>query len=277
MFHEGQGIPLALVSVLYRYYHAAHHAHKSWIGRRWFNFVVFRGIMNFSLHYFHKAGWPFMAIAAAVLLASWLVGGWGFWPLLILTVWVFYFFRNPDRATPVGDGLVISPADGRVVAVREVVPDADLELGDAPRVRISVFLNVFNVHVNRLPVNGVIQKCLYRPGKFVNASLDKASVDNERMALVVQMTGNHPYDTQTLGVVQIAGLIARRIVCDAREGDVVRAGQRYGIIRFGSRADIYLPQGMQSLVSVGQTMIGGETILARAVGEQHAQKAEVVA
>lgn len=185
----------------------------------------------------------------------------------ILTCWCFYFFRNPTRFTPTRPGVIVSPADGRVVAVKEVTPDADLGLGSEPRMRVSIFLNVFDVHVNRIPAEGVVTARLYRPGKFFNASLDKASVDNERMALVVKLTGDHAQKGQTMGVVQIAGLIARRIICSAQEGDSFKTGERYGIIRFGSRADIYFPAGVQPLVSVGQYMIGGETVLAECVHE----------
>lgn len=213
-------------------------------------------------NYFHPAGRPFIGLALVITLLSFLWGGAIFFICLVLTAWCFYFFRDPERVTPQGEGLIISPADGRVVAVREVVPDVDLGLGNEPRTRISIFLNVFNVHVNRMPADGVVRARYYRPGAFVNASLDKASVDNERMAVVLQLVGNHPCDNQTIGVVQIAGLIARRIVCTIGEGDTIKAGERYGIIRFGSRADIYLPVGINPQVVVGQTMIGGETILA---------------
>ena len=212
--------------------------------------------------YFHSAGWPFIAIFAFVALVFSQIGGVLFAISLVLFAWCLYFFRDPARVTPVKPGLIISPADGRVIAIKELVPDADLELGTETRIRISIFLNVFNVHVNRMPADGIVRKRLYRPGKFVNASFDKASVDNERMALVVQLTGDHPADNKTLGVVQIAGLIARRIVCTAQEGSTYKAGERYGIIRFGSRADIYLPSGVKPLVVIGQTMIGGETVLA---------------
>ena len=216
-----------------------------------------------NLHrYFHPAGWPFIGIFAFVTFLTMFVGGATFVAASILLVWCFYFFRDPQRVTPVRPGLVVSPADGRVVAVKEVVPEAVLGLGDEPRTRISIFLNVFNVHVNRMPVDGIVRGRYYRPGKFVNAALDKASEENERMALVVEMTGTHPADNKTLGVVQIAGLIARRIICNAQEGSTYKAGQRFGIIRFGSRTDVYLPAGVKSLVAVGQTMIGAETILA---------------
>lgn len=225
--------------------------------------------------YFHSAGWPFMLLFCV---ATWGLSYWG-WPFfvigLLLTGWCFYFFRDPDRYTPSHAGLIVSPADGRIVAIADVTPEEALGLGPDTRTRISIFLNVFDVHINRMPADGIVRARLYRPGKFFNASLDKASVDNERMALVLELTGDHPADTKTMGVVQIAGLIARRIVCDADQGDVYQAGQRYGMIRFGSRADIYLPVGVAPLVGVGQYMIGGETVLAdcrTAEGRRHVEK-----
>ena len=168
-----------------------------------------------------------------------------------------YFFRDPERITPTREGLVICPADGVVQSVVHAVPPAELELGDAPRLRIAVFMNVFNVHVNRVPITGKITAKGYRPGKFLNASLDKASIDNERMSLKITSE-----DGTEIGFVQIAGLVARRILCQVSEGDTLHAGQRFGLIRFGSRVDVYLPNGVESLVSVGQTTIAAETILA---------------
>ena len=218
--------------------------------------------------YFHRAGWPFIGLFAGVTVVLAFLSGPLFVVGAILTAWCFYFFRDPDRITPTREGLIISPADGRVVAIKELVPEPVFGLGDAPRTRISIFLNVFDVHVNRMPADGIVQACNYRPGKFVNASLDKASVDNERMAITLQLTGDHPYDNQRLGVVQIAGLIARRIVCTAKQGDTFKAGERFGIIRFGSRADIYLPPGLVPLVAVGQRMIGGETVLADCTSDE---------
>jgi phosphatidylserine decarboxylase len=212
--------------------------------------------------YFHPAGWPFMAIFALVTLVFFFIGVKLFFIGLVLTAWCFYFFRDPTRVTPVRPGLIVSPADGKVVLIQDVVPDAEFGLGSEPRTRISVFLNVFDVHVNRVPATGQIVSRTYRPGTFVNASLDKASTDNERMGLTIKLLGDHPKAGELLGVVQIAGLIARRIVCDAQEGTSVKAGERYGIIRFGSRADIYLPHGVQPQVAIGQYMIGGETVLA---------------
>lgn len=218
-------------------------------------------IGNVRLH-FHAAGWPFIGIFIAVTLVLALLSKILFWAGVVVTAWGFYFFRDPPRVTPSRTGLIVSPADGEVVAVRQIVPEPDLGLGTEERTRISIFLNVFNVHVNRVPADGVITGRYYHPGKFVNAALDKASVDNERMALVMELNGDHPFAGKTIGFVQIAGLIARRIICSAQLGQSFKAGQRYGIIRFGSRADIYLPAGVSSLVSVGQTTLGGETILA---------------
>jgi phosphatidylserine decarboxylase len=217
---------------------------------------------NNNSFYFHPAGWPFMAAFVGVTFLLSLIGLKSFFVGFLLSAWCFYFFRNPNRVTPVGDGLIVSPADGRVILITEVMPDAEFGLGDAPRTRISIFLNVFDVHVNRMPAAGTITSRVYRPGKFLNASLDKASIDNERMALTIQLEGNHPKAGEKITAVQIAGLVARRIVCDAQEGQHYKAGNRFGIIRFGSRADIYLPQGVKPMVAIGQYMIGGETVLA---------------
>lgn len=205
----------------------------------------------------HREGWPFIAIFAAVAL----VLGWIWTPLyvpgLLLTAWCVYFFRDPDRITPVRPGLVVSPADGVVQMIERASPPEELDMGETPLTRISVFMNVFNVHVNRIPVDGVIGKLSYRPGKFLNASLDKASVDNERQA--VRMV---TLDGQTIAFVQIAGLVARRILCNLSIDQQVRTGERFGMIRFGSRLDVYLPEGVAPLVCVGQTCIAGETVLA---------------
>jgi phosphatidylserine decarboxylase len=231
--------------------------------------------LNKLKYYYNEAGWPFMAAFLAVTIVMAFLNGKLFVLSALLTAWCFYFFRDPERVTPVRDGLIISPADGKVVGVGEVVPDADLGIGAEPRIRISIFLNVFDVHVNRIPSDGTVRETRYRKGKFVNASFDKASVDNERMALAIELGGAHPYANKMLGVVQIAGLIARRILCSARQGGTYKAGERYGIIRFGSRADIYLPPDLQSLVSVGQYMIGGETVLADCAATESARMAEV--
>lgn len=204
----------------------------------------------------HREGWPFIAIAlVATLVIGWFIDPL-FWIGLFLTGWVCYFFRDPKRVTPVGEGLVISPADGVVSLVGLARPPAELELGAEPLMRVSIFMNVFNCHVNRAPVGGRIERVAYRAGKFLNAELDKASEDNERNGLVID-TGNG-----RIGVVQIAGLVARRIVCFVREGENLSAGERFGLIRFGSRLDVYFPVGTQPKVALGQTMIAGETVLA---------------
>lgn len=224
---------------------------------------------------FHRAGWPFIAAFAAVTVLLGYVG-WGWFLVgLVLTGWCAYFFRDPRRMTPTRPGLVISPADGLVIAIRDVVPEADLGLGDQMYTRISIFLNVFDVHINRIPLDGIVRGRHYRPGKFLNASLDKASEDNERLALAVQLTGDHPYRDRLVGVVQIAGLIARRIVCTAQVGDRFRAGERFGIIRFGSRTDLYLPQGIKPQVVVGQRVLGGETVMADVLSSEETRAGEV--
>ncbi|RYE06364.1 MAG: phosphatidylserine decarboxylase [Rickettsiaceae bacterium] len=205
----------------------------------------------------HREGYIFIISFAAVtfLLASFSTAlGWiGF----TATMWCAYFFRNPERITPIDDNLVISPADGIVQSISESIPPAELGLGDELMTRISIFLNVFNVHVNRIPIAGKIRALHYNPGKFFNASLDKASIHNERQSVLLETKSGH-----NVIFVQIAGLVARRIVCDLEEGSEVRSGERYGIIRFGSRADVYLPLKTAILVSVGQTAIGGETVIA---------------
>jgi phosphatidylserine decarboxylase len=204
----------------------------------------------------HKEGYIFIAIACALTFVFASINHNFGWLGLILTLFCAYFFRNPQRVTPVGDGLVVSPGDGMVVAIGRATPPSELNL-DETVLKISIFLSVFDVHVNRVPVSGKILGLYYHPGKFLNASLDKASVHNERQSVVLE-TGNGV----KIAFIQIAGLIARRIVCDLEEGMDVLAGQRYGIIRFGSRVDLYLPLDTNPLVAVGQTVIGGETILA---------------
>jgi phosphatidylserine decarboxylase len=178
------------------------------------------------------------------------------WVALILTTWCIYFFRDPPRVTPLVDGLVIAPADGRVSQLTMAVPPAELGLGAEPLPRISIFMSVFDCHVNRSPVAGSIERVVYRPGKFINADLDKASEDNERNAFIIAAPNYR------IGVVQIAGLLARRIVPFVREGENLTAGQRIGMIRFGSRVDVYLPPGVKPLAGVGQSAIAGETIIA---------------
>ena len=204
----------------------------------------------------HPEGLPFIggfALVALILFWLWTPLGWlG----VLATAWCAYFFRDPRRVTPVREGLIVSPADGRVSQVSLAQPPAELEMGVAPRPRISIFMSVFDVHVNRSPATGPVERIAYRPGKFINADLDKASEDNERNGLVIRTAAGR------IGIVQIAGLLARRIVCFVREGQTVTAGDRIGLIRFGSRVDVYLPEGMRPLVSEGQLSIAGETVLA---------------
>ena len=204
----------------------------------------------------HPEGYIFVGIFALVTMVLFYL-----WPPLgwlgtVATAWVAYFFRDPPRATPIGERLVISPADGRISLVTSAVPPKELELGERPLPRISVFMSVFDCHVNRSPATGVIERMVYTRGKFINADLDKASEDNERNALVIASAGAR------IGVVQIAGLIARRIVPFVQAGQTIGAGQRFGLIRFGSRVDVYLPEGVKALVAEGQTSIAGETVLA---------------
>lgn len=206
----------------------------------------------------HKEGHKFLALFAAVTaLAFFLLPDLFGWLGVILTAWCAYFFRDPERVTPMRDGLIISPADGRVCAIDDVVPPAELDLGPSPVTRICVFMNVFDVHVNRAPHAGRITNITYVPGKFFNAELDKASEHNERQGFTIELK-----DGEKIGMVQIAGLVARRIVKFVGEGDHVGAGERVGLIRFGSRVDVYLPPGKASQVCIGQLAIAGETVLA---------------
>jgi len=198
-------------------------------------------------------------LAAIVLFVLWTPAGWA---ATAATLWIAYFFRDPWRVTPQSEGLMVSPADGRVVSIGKAVPPAELGMGGAAMMRIGIFLNVLDVHVNRVPVGGRVTKLGYRKGKFVNASLDKASEDNERMAIRIAPAGAVADGSGDVAVVQIAGLIARRIVCSLREGEAVATGQRFGLIRFGSRTDVYLPEGWVPMVAIGQYMIGGETVIA---------------
>lgn len=209
----------------------------------------------------HPEGYPFVggfALVSVVLFWLWSPLGWlG----TLATLWCAYFFRDPPRVTPVRDGIVVSPADGRVSQIVNAVPPAELELGSQPLPRVSIFMSVFDCHVNRSPVAGRIERIVYRPGKFLNADLDKASEDNERNALVIAMDTGIGTGTR-IGVIQIAGLVARRIVPFVRQGEAVAAGQRIGMIRFGSRLDVYLPEGTRPLVAQGQIALAGETVLA---------------
>ncbi|WP_237155114.1 phosphatidylserine decarboxylase [Oryzibacter oryziterrae] len=222
---------------------------------------VVKSIQN-AIPPIHPEGHKFIAIfAAATLILGWLFAPL-FWIGLILTVWCALFFRDPVRVTAVTPNLVISPADGRISSVGQAVPPKELGLGDEPRLRICVFMNVFDVHVNRVPVTGKITRIAYKPGKFLNAELDKASEDNERNGIVIERQ-----DGRTVGVVQIAGLIARRILSFTREGESLTVGDRFGLIRFGSRVDVYLPQGATALIAEGARAIAGETVLADIDGE----------
>ena len=208
----------------------------------------------------HKEGYPFIAIGIVLtVLAGTFVQFLG-WIFLLLTLWVCYFFRDPERIVPVGDGLVISPADGRVNLISTVLPPSELDLPSVPMLRISVFMNVFDCHVNRVPVTGRIDQVHYTPGLFLNAELDKASEDNERNGLVMETT--HRGQPVRIGVVQIAGLVARRIVGFVSAGESRQVGERFGLIRFGSRVDVYLPLGTRVLVGLGQKAVAGETVLA---------------
>lgn len=205
----------------------------------------------------HPAGRPFILGGLLVVLIGLVLAGWLAWLGLLFTLFCLFFFRDPERVAPGRAGTLVAPADGRVVSVTPAVPPAELGLGTIPRWRVSIFLSLVNVHVNRVPADGIITRIAYRHGSFLNASLNKASEENERNAVALRLA-----DGGEIALVQIAGLVARRIVCDLREGDVVRAGQRFGIIRFGSRTDLYLPEAARPLVAVGQTMIGGETVIA---------------
>jgi phosphatidylserine decarboxylase len=205
----------------------------------------------------HPDGWPYIAIALAINALVFVLAGWFGWLLVPLTLWCIAFFRDPERAPPEGEGLIVSPADGVMLPVVEAMPPAELGMGADLRTRLSIFMNVFNVHVNRVPADGTVTAVAYHPGKFINASFDKASQDNERMAMRLKLA-----EGPEIAVVQIAGLVARRIRCDLRQGEHVRRGARFGIIRFGSRLDVYLPAGAKIAVEKGQTVKAGETVLA---------------
>ena len=203
-------------------------------------------------------GWRFIAMFALASFLAALTGvAWLFWPLMVLTLWSVFFFRDPPRGVPQDDGVLIAPADGLVQMVAEAAPPAELGLGEQPLTRVSIFLSVFDVHINRSPCAGTVEVVSYRPGKFLSAAADKASEENERMAIALRRG-----DGRTIGCVQIAGWVARRIVCYIKPGQSVAAGERFGHIRFGSRTDLYLPPGSRLLVAAGQRMIGGETVMA---------------
>ncbi|MDF1873554.1 phosphatidylserine decarboxylase [Vannielia sp.] len=205
----------------------------------------------------HREGYRFVGIFAAITLVLFFIWAPLGWLGVVLTIWCYYFFRDPVRHVPEGDTLVVSPADGIVSLIEMAAPPPELGLGDTPRLRVSVFMSVFNCHVNRSPVPGLVKTMAYKPGKFLSAELDKASDENERNSLLIEMA-----DGRELVVTQIAGLVARRIVPLTAEGVTLKRGERFGLIRFGSRLDTYLPDGVEPLVAVGQAMIAGETVLA---------------
>ncbi len=218
----------------------------------------------------NHAGWPFVGSLALVTLGLAAVDGNLVWIGALSTAWCAYFFRDPDRVTPIREDLIVSPADGVIQAIEQSAPPDELAMGDVPRSRVSIFMNVFDVHVNRMPCDGVVTALKYTPGRFVNASLDKASALNERNSVRVTAPGG--WD---VACVQIAGLIARRIRCALDVGQRVRAGERFGMIRFGSRVDVYLPEGVAPLVSVGQRTVAGETVVADVRAQEPARGGEV--
>jgi len=228
------------------------------------------GLLDSILVPIHREGWRFAAIFAVATLLLW----WLWMPLgllgVVATLWCIYFFRDPPRVTPVRSGLVVSPADGVVQAVEPALPPSELGLPALPLMRVSVFMNVFDVHVNRVPIDATVSALHYRPGKFLNASLDKASEDNERQSVLLRTAEGHEFVT-----VQIAGLVARRIRCDIAVGQPVRAGERFGLIRFGSRVDVYLPEGVAPLVAPGQRAVAGETVIADMHGEEPVRRGEM--
>ena len=219
----------------------------------------------------HKEGYLFAFIFLGIAVLLWhlhpVLGKIG----LLLTAWCLYFFRDPDRVVPLKEGLIISPADGMVQMIQRVKPPKELGLGNASLTRISVFMNVFNVHVNRIPIGGTIRKIHYHKGRFFNAELDKASEHNERQLFCVETKEGYK-----VGFIQIAGLIARRIRCDITEEQAVKTGQRFGLIRFGSRVDIFLPEGVSPLVIVGQKTIAGETVLGEISSKETVRRGEII-
>ena len=214
-------------------------------------------MLNTFIKPMHREGIKFIlifSVISVILFFFYIPLGW---VGIVLTIWCYYFFRDPKRTIPVRDGLLVSPADGVISLIEKTMPPPELDIEKEELTRISVFMNVFNCHVNRSPIAGKVMEINYRPGKFFNASLDKASVDNERNSLVLQIP-----DGRQIVVVQIAGLVARRIVSFVKPKQTLRIGQRFGLIRFGSRVDIYLPTGVQPLVCIGQIMVSGETVIA---------------
>ena len=229
-----------------------------------------RSLINYLVVPIAREGWPFIAVFAFVACILFLLSNILGWLGLIITLWCCYFFRNPDRITPQRSGLIISPADGVVQLVEEVCPPKQLDMGDEAVVRVSVFMNVFDCHINRIPCDGQIGRLVYIPGRFLNASLDKASEENERQMLRVDLD-----DGRFVGTIQIAGLVARRIVCYLEENQKVIAGERFGLIRFGSRVDVYLPLGVMPQVIVGQKCVSGETVIADMISDEARRVGEI--
>ena len=214
----------------------------------------------------HREGIKFVLIFALITVGFFFISDWLGWAGVGLTIWCYYFFRDPQRTTPTRDGLLVSPADGIISLIEKAVPPEELGMSPDALTRVSVFMNVFNCHVNRAPVAGDVVSIAYRAGKYFNASLDKASSDNERNSLALKIA-----DGRQIAVVQIAGLVARRIVCFVKTSQVMRTGERFGLIRFGSRVDVYLPEGVHPLVSVGQSMVAGETVIADLIADEAAR------
>ena len=224
---------------------------------------------TFTVPPIHREGWRFVALFAVVTVVLFYLWQPLGWVGVILTLWCAYFFRDPARITPNRDGLVISPADGVVQMIQPAIPPAELGMDQRPLTRVSIFMNVFDVHVNRAPIDGEVIALAYRPGKFLNAALDKASEHNERQSIHLRTR-----DGLNICMVQIAGLVARRIKCDLVAGRNVKAGERVGLIRFGSRVDVYLPDGIAPLVCVGQRAVAGETVLADIRSEESSRLGE---
>lgn len=226
-------------------------------------------MLRYVLHPIHPAAWPFVAVAAILTAGLGLIHG----ALALIGLagvgFCLYFFRDPHRTTPTREGLVIAPADGVITAIEQAAPPPEMDMPGERLTRISTFLSVLDVHVNRIPCDGQVVRSIYHPGQFLNAALDKASELNERQSVRLVTPDGKP-----VVFVQIAGLIARRIICDLEEGQQVRAGERFGLIRFGSRVDVYLPPGANPLVAVGQHTLGGETVLADLLSDEPARQGE---
>ena len=214
----------------------------------------------------HREGIKFVLIFALVTIGLFFISDWLGWGGVGITIWCYYFFRDPERTTPTRDGLLVSPADGIISLIEKAVPPEELGMSSEALTRVSVFMNIFNCHVNRAPIAGEVVSIAYRPGKYLNASLDKASSDNERNGLALDIA-----DGRRIAVVQIAGLVARRIVCFVKTSQAVCTGERFGLIRFGSRVDVYLPKGVHPLVCVGQSMVAGETVIADLTSDESAR------